>query len=129
MINNKKTGSYLSIAAAALIVIAMICAIATGATMKDLSAGTVILMVLAIIAGAASGFKDLYGAGNLVSSVCAGAGIMILLVGRLNKIGLILSGVVEEKIPAAFIIAVVLVILSMILNSVAGFMGTGDKAE
>lgn len=127
MIGNKKTGSYLSVAAAALVLIAMIFAIATGATMKDLSAGTVLLMIVAIIAGVACWFKDLYGVGNLVSSVCAAAGIMILLVGRLNKIGLILNGVVEEAIPAAFIIAVVLVILSMVLNCVAGFIGTGDK--
>ena len=91
-LKNKGIGAYISLGAAVLALIAMICLIVTGVdkVWDDLSAVSVVLFVVAVIASVftflieGSDFmKSYYGIGSLVSGVCLGAGIMIMIVERM----------------------------------------------
>lgn len=135
-LKNKGIGAYISLGAAVLAIIAMICLIATGVdkVWDDLSAVSVVLFVVAVIASTftflveGSDFmKNYYGIGSLVSSVCLGAGIMIMIVERMQMLGLIFNGVVEVPVPAVLFVSLVFTVLAIAANCVVGFMGTTKK--
>lgn len=130
----KGIGFYLAAAAVVCMLVSMICLISTGASDGDLTGGMVLLMVIGILGGLVTLWKDFWGIGLVVCVVCSGAGVMMLVVSRLNMIGLILNNVVEETIAGGFIAAIVFLVLGMILCTVAGFLGVEkdskkDKAE
>ena len=126
----KGVGFYLTAAAVVCMLVSMICLIATGVSDKDLTAGMVVLMVIGILGGLVTLVKDFFGIGLVICSVCSGAGVMMLVVSRLNMIGLILNNVVEETIAGGFIAAIVFLVLGMILCSAAGFTGVEkDKKD
>lgn len=124
----KNIGSYLSAVAAVCTLLTLIFCIVTGTAQGDLSAGIVVLLIFGIFVEGVTFVKDFFGIGTILGSVFTGAGIMVLVVARLNKIGLILNGVVEEAIPAAFIAAVVFALLAIVLNCVVGFIGTQKQS-
>ena len=100
----------------------------------DLSAVSVVLFVVAVIASVftflieGSDFmKSYYGIGSLVSGVCLGAGIMIMIVERMQMLGLIFNGVVEVPVPAVLFVSLVFTVLAIAANCVVGFMGTTKK--
>lgn len=132
-LKNKGIGAYISAGAAVLALIALICLIVTGvdSIWNDLSAASVVLFVVGIIAAVftflieGSDFvKKYYGIGSLVSSVCLGAGIMIMIVARMQMLGLIFNGVIETPVPAALFVALAFTVLAIIANCVVGFLGT-----
>ncbi len=125
---NKSIGFYLTAGAVLCTLLALILGIVTGVEYKDLSALTVVLLIAGLLAEAFTMFRDYFGISTIIGTVCTGAGIMILVVGRLNKIGLILNGVVEEGIPAAFTAAVIFALIAMILDCAVGFIGTKKRA-
>lgn len=126
-IAKKKIGFYFTAAAALFILLAMICVIVTGSEQNDLTAGMVIMFIIGIAAAGVTMYKDFFGIGLLASCVCTGVGLMMLVVPRLNMIGLILNNVVEQQIPAAFIAAIVFTVLAMVCNCVSGFTGVEKK--
>lgn len=125
----KSIGFYFVVAAIVCFLLSMICTIATGVEENDLTAGIVILFIVAILAAAVALYKDFFGIELLASCVCAGAGYMMILVPRLNMIGLILNGVVENEISSALIAAAVFLVLGMICNSICGFLGAEKKVK
>ena len=128
-LSKKGIGFYLTAAAIVFTLLALIFVAVTGSDKGDLSAGMIVLFILAMLFLASALIKDFYGAGLLGGCVCAAAGLMMLVVGRLNMLGLIFNGVVEEEIPAAFIAAVVFTLLAILCNCVSGFLGVEKKAE
>ncbi len=62
-------------------------------------------------------------------SVLTLTGFMVLTCTHLNKIGLILNGVVTEKIPFAFYACAVFALHSSVACIVACFMGTDKETE
>lgn len=128
-LKQKNIGFYLTAAAAVLTLLALVFAIVTGTAQKDLSAWTVVLLVIALVAEGVTLYKDFFAVGTIAASVCSLAGILILVVFRLNKIGLILNGVVDESIPVSFVLAVACVLIAVVCNCIVGFTGTEKRAE
>ncbi len=128
-LSKKSLGFYFVVAAILFLLLSMICAIVTGAQESDLTAGIVIMYIIAILAAGVAIYKDFFGIELLASCVFAGAGYMMLLVPRLNMIGLILNGVVEQEISSGLIAALVFLVLAMICNIVCGFIGAEKKEE
>ena len=128
-LSKKSLGFYFVVAAILFLLLSMIFAISTGSQEGDLTAGIVVLYIIAILAAGVAIYRDFFGIELLVSCVCAGAGYMMLLVPRLNMIGLILNGVVENEISSALIASLVFLVLAMICNSVCGFIGAEKKVK
>lgn len=125
----KGVGFYFTALAAVCILLAMIFTIVTGSDQGDLNAGMIVLYIVGILAAAFTMYKDFFGIGLLVSCVCAGAGFMMILVPRLNMIGLILNNVVEQQISTALILAAVFTLVAILFNCISGFTGVEKKAK
>jgi hypothetical protein len=114
---------YLQAASALLMILSLIFLLVTATTNKDLEAQMVLLTIFGIVLEIATLFIDFFGIGELAATVLFICGPLLLVDRRLTMIGLILNGVVSEKIPAAFTLMWIVGLLAVILNCVVAFLG------
>jgi hypothetical protein len=127
--NKRSAGARFSTVAGIAALIAMVCCIITSNQQGDFSYYIVILLGAGALLDFAVNLIPSAWLFPLLSTAATGAGFMVLLVGRLNKIGLILNNVVEESIPMLFIVAAVCVVFAMFLNSITAFVGVRKQVE
>jgi hypothetical protein len=125
----KSAGTYFSLVAGVAALIALICSIITGNQQGDLSYYTIALIAAGAVLDLAVYIIPSKFLFPLLSTAATGAGFMVLLVGRLDKIGLILNNVVEEAIPTLFLVAAGCVLFAMFLNCLTAFVGVRKKVQ
>lgn len=128
-IKKKGIGFYVGILAVIFALLCMIFCCVTGSDRNDLTGGIVALLVLGLIFDIVALFVDFHSVPILVGAVLTGCGFITLVDGRLNNMGLILNGVIEDTIPGIFIAAIVMGVLAMIACCVVAFMGTEKKEK
>jgi hypothetical protein len=125
----KTAGTVFSAIAGFAALVAMVCCIITSYQQGDFD----YYMVILLAAGALIDFAVILIPSAwlfpMLGAAATGAGFMILLVGRLNKIGLILNNVVEEAIPTLFLVAAGCVLFAMFLNCLTAFVGVRKQVE
>ena len=126
---NISVPTLISCGAAVLSLLTLICAAVAGQSLGNFPK---IIILFSILGALCELVPLVFNSGAVAltaGSVLTLTGFMVLTCTHLNKIGLILNGVVTEKIPFAFYACAVFALLSSVACIVAGFMGTDKKAE
>jgi membrane-bound ClpP family serine protease len=128
IMEDKGIGFWIGVGGVTLMLISFIFLLVTGKAQGDLSGKILALVILGIIVELVSLFFDFFSIAALAGTILFICGVMLLVAGRLEMIGLILNGVVTEKISAAFVLMWITGLIGVILNCAVAFIGTEKKA-